>query len=149
LAKKDSHDEQLKIGLTALAQAGIATDNPAAPHLAAIKAQLGTSKEADLAVAYLLGKIADRGALDLLLELERASADKEVKKEIKRAYFKLAQKGLAVAVERQDEKKPAPLFEQAPDIEAYMSAVAWKSPWPATSASPKKKAAKLAWRKSI
>ncbi len=123
MAKKDSRDEQLKIGLAALAQAGIATDNPAPPHLAAIKAQLGTSKEADLAVAYLLGKIADRGALDLLQELERASADKEVKKEIKRAYFKLSQKGLAVAVEPQDEKKPAPLFEHTPDIEAYMSAV--------------------------
>jgi len=123
LAKKDSHDERLKIALTALADAGVAVDTPSAASLPQLRAAFGQSTAMELAVAYLLGRIVEPAAIDLLHELERVSTDKEVKKEIKRAYFKLSQKGLAVTVEPQGERKSAPLVEYAPDIEAYMSAV--------------------------
>ena len=62
-------------------------------------------------------------AAQLLCEFDQASADKDLKKEIKRSLFKLSQKGVAVPQEPAAEKKPAPLFERENQIEAYMSAV--------------------------
>ena len=123
LAKKDRHDEKLKNGLAALAQLGIALDSPTPEMVAQLKAIIGKSPESDLAAIYLLGKIADSSSGDLLQEIDRSATDKEIKKEIKRALFKLAQKGVAAAVPESREKKPAPLFERHLEIEAYMSPV--------------------------
>jgi hypothetical protein len=123
LAKKDRHDEQLKNGLAALAQLGIALDGSAPEMVPQLKAVIGKSLESDLAAAFLLGKIAASSSVDLLREIDRSATDKEIKKEIKRALFKLSQKGVAVAVPESAEKKPAPLFERYSEIEAYMSPV--------------------------
>jgi hypothetical protein len=123
VAKKVAHELRLENGMAALASQGVAVDAPAAATLAQLNSAIGASTDGDIAAAYLLGRIAAAESLDLLGEIEKTAADKEVKKEIKRAYFKLAQKGIARAAEAVAEKKPVALFEHGGEIEAYMSAV--------------------------
>lgn len=127
MAKKDLHDERLEKGLKALLAEGIAPkiaiDAPTSESIEVLKSAIGKSAETDIAAIFLLGKIAALESLDLIREIDKTATDKDVKREIKRALFKLAQKGVAIADETAVEKKPAALFERTPDIEAYMSAV--------------------------
>lgn len=121
MTKKDLHDERLEKGLAALAAAGIAIHAPRAESIAQLKNAIGKSAETDMAAIFLLGKIAARESLELIREIEKSATDKDVKKEIKRALFKLGQKGVAIA--EAVERKPVALFERTLEIEAYMSAV--------------------------
>lgn len=123
MAKQDFHDEQLKNGLAALAAAGIAVEAPSVTSIPALREVWRRSPEMDLAAVFLLGKIATAEAAEQLREFDRGSADKELKKEIKRSLFKLSQKGVVVPPEPAAEKKLGPLFERENQIEAYMSAV--------------------------
>lgn len=127
MAKKDLHDERLEKGLAALRSAGIAAriaiDAPTSASVAQLKSAIGQSAETDIAAIFMLGKIAAHESLHLIREIEITATDKDVKKEIKRALFKLSQKGIVEAQEPPVEKKPAPLFEREYEIEAYMSAV--------------------------
>ena len=123
MAKKDLHNERLEKGLAALVSAGIAIDAATSESMAQLKIALGQSAEADMAAIFLLGKIAEHESLALIRDIEKTATDKDVKKEIKRALFKLAQKGVAIADEARLEKKPMALFERTLEIEAYMSAV--------------------------
>jgi hypothetical protein len=123
LAKQDFHDEQLKKGLAALAVAGVAVEAPGVASIPALREVWRRSPEMDLAAVFLLGKIATAEAAEQLREFDRGSADKELKKEIKRSLFKLSQKGVVVPPEPAAEKKLGPLFERENQIEAYMSAV--------------------------
>lgn len=123
MAKQDRRDAQLKNGLDALAKIGVALDGLAPEMAPQLKAVIGKSLDSDLAAIFLLGKIAASSSVDLLREIDRSATQKEVKKEIKRALFKLAQKGIAVAAPESAEKKPAPWFERHSEIEAYMSPV--------------------------
>jgi hypothetical protein len=120
VAKKDLHDLRLEQGLAALASHGVSLDTPSVTGL---KEALGRSAEGDLAAVFLLGKIAAPDVLDLLGEIEKSAVDRDVKKELKRAYFKLAQRGIARHEEAAADKKPVSLFERSGDTEAYMSAV--------------------------
>ena len=123
MAKKKTHEDEVRQGLATLQKSGL-TLNASAPGLIpALRAHLGKSRETDLAVIFSLGKIADPAALNVLAEIERTTTDKDLKKEIKRSLFKLTQKGLAMPQENAAEKKSTPLFERASEIEAYMSAV--------------------------
>ena len=124
MAKKKTIDEPLKRGLDELAKTGVNSNADPSTQVAALKGHFGSGRESDLAVIFSLGKIADRAAVDALGEIELRTADKDYKKEIKRALFKLAQRGLEVSRESSaDVKAPAPLFSHEPDVEAYMSAV--------------------------
>jgi hypothetical protein len=127
LAKKDLHDERLDKGLAALLSAGIAPkiaiNAPTSASVAQLKSAIGRSPEADIAAIFLLGKIAAQESLNLIREIETTATDKDVKKEIKRALFKLRQKGIVVPQEPPEEKKSGPLFGREYEIEAYMSAV--------------------------
>jgi hypothetical protein len=123
LAKKKSHEEEIRQGLAALRESGVAIDAPAPDLVPALKTLLGKGRDTDLAVIFSLGKIADPTAVEVLLEIERQSIDKEIKKEIKRSLFKLGQRGLALPQEKAAEKRPTALFESASEIEGYMSAV--------------------------
>ncbi len=123
MAKKDLPDERLEKGLAALLSAGIAIDAPASASVAQLKSAIGKSAEADIAAIFMLGKIATHESLNSIREIETTATDKDVKKEIKRALFKLSQKGIVVPREPPADKKPAPLFEREYQIEAYMSAV--------------------------
>jgi hypothetical protein len=123
LAKKKSHEEEIRQGLVALRESGVALDASAPDLVPALKTLLGKGRDTDLAVIFSLGKIADPTAVETLAEIERQSSDKEIKKEVKRSLFKLGQRGLALPEEGAADKKPASLFEIAAEVEAYMSAV--------------------------
>jgi hypothetical protein len=123
LAKNKSHEEEIKSGLATLRELSIAVDAAAPDLVSRLKMQLGKGRETDLAVIFSLGKIFDATAVEALGEIERQTRDKDLKKEIKRSRFKLAQKGLVAPQEETAQKKPVSLFESESEIEAYMSAV--------------------------
>jgi hypothetical protein len=123
LAKKKPEDAILS-GLNQLRQSGIPVDDPAPGLIPLLKGELGKGRETDLAVIFCLGKIPDAAAAETLSEIEKNTADKELRKETRRSLFKLGQRGFATP--SQAEPLPvtaAPLFAHGPDIEAYMSAV--------------------------
>lgn len=79
----------------------------------------GRSPAGDAAIAHRLGAIAEPGSVDGLQRLERESADKEVRKAVKRALYRLEQRGMklpAAAV-----APAAPVL--APTIEGWLSPV--------------------------
>jgi hypothetical protein len=123
LAKNKSHAEEIRAGLTSLRALGITIDAPAPDLVPRLKTQIGKGRETDLAVIFSLGKIFDMTSVEALSEIDRQITGKELKKEIKRSRFKLAQKGLVAPQEEAAEKNTASLFERASDVEAYMSAV--------------------------
>lgn len=123
LAKSKSHEEDIRRGSVALRQAGLALDAPGRDLVSRLKDEFGKGRDTDLAVIFALGKIFDATALEALGEIERRTSDKETKKEIKRALFKLAQKGFALPEQKSEEVKAAALFGAEREIEAYMSAV--------------------------
>jgi len=84
---------------------------------------MGKGKDTALAVVFVLGRISDTAAIETLKAIERETTDKEVKREVKRSFFKLAQRGLAVLKEEPAEATAAAVFTRAPEIEAYMSSV--------------------------
>ncbi len=124
LAKSKSHEEEIRGGLTALRESGIALDAPSPELVLRLKTEFGKGRQTDLAVIFSLGKIFDVAALDALGEIERRTSDKDLKKEIKRALFKLSQKGVTAPEEKSEgEKTAATIFGVEPEVEAYMSAV--------------------------
>ena len=118
-----SHEDEIKAGLSTLRKAGVDINASAPERVPQLKGQFGKDHAIDLAVVFSLGKIFDAAAVEALGELDAQTADKEIKKEIKRARFKLAQKGLNVPQQETVERKPAAIFERGADVEAYMSAV--------------------------
>jgi hypothetical protein len=124
LAKNKSHEEQIRKGLDKLRDAGLAIDALAPDLVPQLKQQFGKEQETDLAIVFALGKIPDSTAVEALAEIEKQTTAKETKKEIKRSFFKLVQRGLTVSHEEAVEKRPATaFFGHVTDIEAYMSAV--------------------------
>ena len=123
MAGKKPHEEALRKGLEALAQTGLALDGASPVPPRRLAGEFGKSKEVDLAVAYTLGRMADSAAAETLAALEKQTADKAVKKEIKRAFFKLSQRGLTVGREEKPDHEGISLFGSGPSTEAYMSAV--------------------------
>src|SRR6185436_6487827 len=100
LAKKKSHEDEIRSGLAALRNLGIAVDAPAPDLVPQLKTQFGRGRETDLAAIFSLGKIFDPAAVEALGEIDRQTTDKDLKKEIKRSRFKLAQKGLVAPQEK-------------------------------------------------
>jgi hypothetical protein len=124
LAKKKSPDEEIRRGLEALQQAGLTFDNAGTAILPRLEEEFGKAGHTDLAIVFVLGKIADPAAVAALLRIEKEARDKNLKKEIRRSLFKLSQKGLTIPEDKSGEEKP-PIFTLArtSDIEAYVSAV--------------------------
>ena len=100
MAKKKNHEDEIRQGLAALQESGVAVDAPTPALVPSLKTRFGKGRETDLAVIFSLGKITNPTAVDALAEIERQLTDKEIKKEIKRSLFKLAQKGLAMPQEK-------------------------------------------------
>jgi hypothetical protein len=124
LAKNKSQEERIRRGLAVLRDSGIAVDAPGPDLVARLKTEFGKGRETDLAVVFMLGKASDAAALDALGEIDRRTSDRDIRKEIKRALFKLSQKGFTAPEKKSEAMKPAaPLFGAEPEIEAYMSAV--------------------------
>lgn len=123
LAKQKPHEEEIRRGLAMLRESGVVLDAPAQDLVPRLIEEFGKGRDTDLAVIFSLGKIFDAAALDALVELDRRISDKEKKKEIKRALFKLSQKGFAAPEQETASKTAALLFGADREIEAYMSAV--------------------------
>jgi hypothetical protein len=124
LAKNKLQEEQIHKGLDKLRAAGLAIDGSAPDLVPQLKEHFGKEKQIDLAVAFALGRVLDSTAVEALAEIEKQATDKETKKEIKRSFFKLGQRGLTIPHEEARENKPATaFFSHGTDIEAYMSAV--------------------------
>jgi hypothetical protein len=122
LAKKKFHEEEIRRGGDELRRSGLDIDHPSSGLVPRLEEHWGKGRETDLAVIFALGKIADRAAAEALLRLEKNLEDKDVKKEIRRSLFKLAQRGVAVP-EEQAKESPLPILSRSPEIEAYMSSV--------------------------
>ena len=124
MAKNKSHEDEIRSGLTALREAGIAFDSPAAELVPRLTAEFGKDHPKDLAVIFSLGKIFDASAVAALSDIDQRASDKESKKEIKRALFKLSQKGFAAPEQKGEDAKPAAFWLGAErEIEAFMSSV--------------------------
>lgn len=124
MAKDKSHEDEIRAGLAALRERGVALDPAAGDLVPRLTAEFGKDRATDLAIIFSLGKIVDPAALAALQQIERRASDRDSKKEIKRALFKLAQKGLALPDEKTTGNKAStPLFTSEPEIEAFMSSV--------------------------
>jgi hypothetical protein len=124
LAKSNSQGKEIRSGLEALRQAGVAIDDPSPSLVQRLQDQFGKDPQMDLAVVFTLGKIAEVAAVEALATIENKTRDKVLKKEIRRSLFKLSQKGLAVPEARTSGSiDVSSLLKSGSDIEAYMSAV--------------------------
>ncbi len=124
MAKKKSHEEEIRRGTEQLRQSGLKLDELSSALMPSLEEQWGRGRETDLAIVFSLGKIADSAAAEALLRIEKGIEDKDLKKEIRRSLFKLSQKGLTIpADKRVEEKSPTSILSRSPEIEAYMSPV--------------------------
>ncbi len=113
---RHSPDALQSAGERLLAEWGIAGD--ADP--AALTAVLGRDVAADVAIAHRLGALASDESLQALAALERTASDKRVRREAKRALYRLEQRGLARPAS-ETPASPAPVL--GPAIEGYVSAI--------------------------
>ena len=120
MANKKPTQEKIRSGLEQLRQSGIPLEDSAASLVPQLKQQLNKGQETDLAVTYLLGKVPDPSAVQLLTEIEQGADNKDLRKEARRALFKLGQRGLAIP-RAEPTVSTAALFSHGPTIEAYMS----------------------------
>lgn len=124
MAKKKSNEEEIRRGLEKLRQSRLDLEDASPNLITQLQQQIGNERETNLAVAFSLGKIADPKAVDALVEIEKQTTDKELKKEVRRSLFKLTQRGLALPREESTEAEPrAALFSSSPEAEGYMSSV--------------------------
>jgi len=114
----------LRQGLEHLRREGLPVEKPSPAEVSTLRERFGNGRELDLALVFLLGRIADPAALEALTSLEQKAADREVKREIRRSLFKLAQKGLvAPSREPVQEAVQKPAFRSSLNIEGYLSSV--------------------------
>jgi hypothetical protein len=124
LAKGKSQEKQIRGGLEALRQAGVAVDDPSPSLIQRLHDEFGKDPQIDLAVVFTFGRIAEAAAVEALAKIENETRDKVLKKEIRRALFKLSQKGLTVPeAKTSGSTGVTSLLKSGSDIEAYMSAV--------------------------
>jgi len=97
-----------------LTEWGLGDDSPAAD----LGAVLLRDSAADVAIAHRLGAIASDESAELLRRLEHETTDKRVRKEAKRALYRLEQRGVHVPT-APPEPGPAPAI--AAPIEGYVS----------------------------
>ena len=113
---KPNREAQLRLGEQRLQEWGLGSD----AGVDTLRGVLGRDPAADLAIAARLGAHAAVAAVDALRALDAGSADKLVRKEVKRSLYRLEQRGVAVPT------APAatpPAVVMAPALEGYVSAV--------------------------
>lgn len=113
---KPDRQTQLRLGEQLLDTWGISSD----ASVTALRAVSGREPAADVAIAARLATHADPASVEALRALEAASADKLVRKEIKRSLYRLEQRGIAVP--KAAPPQP-PLTVAAPGLEGYVSPV--------------------------
>ena len=125
MAKQNARQKTIRSGLEALRSQGLETESPDATMVEPLVRRFGAEPGESLAVAYVLGRIRDAASVEALKSLEGRAGNKEVRREIRRSLFKLAQGGLATAG---PEAAPQPEeaganFSLAPEIEGFLSSV--------------------------
>ena len=122
MAKKEAREAALKRGLEDLQQAGFDRTAPAATSIEPLTRRLGENAAVDLAVAFLLGRVADPAAVDALIKIERGATAKDLKREARRSLFKLEQRGLPIP--REDASGgQRPAVGSITEIEGYLSVI--------------------------
>lgn len=114
MAKSD-RESYLQRGEQLLAEWNVAADADAA----ALRAHALREPAADLAIAARLGGRPDEASVALLREIEGRCRDKLVRKEVKRALYRLQQRGVALPAEAPAASAPV----LGPQLEGYLSAV--------------------------
>jgi hypothetical protein len=94
MAKRDREDV-LRAGEAQLASWGV----DAATDAASLSSWLGRDAAADAALANRLGGFASEESREILRGLEASTQDRVVKKEVKRALYRLQQRGIAMPAE--------------------------------------------------
>jgi hypothetical protein len=123
MAKKKRQDIGERY-LDRLRELGIASREPSPALVSGLMEHWGKDRETDRAIAFLLGRIPDRAAAEALTSRETGVTDKELKREIRRALYKLAQRGVEIAPAGEDKTSPhEAVIKLGPEIEAYMSAI--------------------------
>lgn len=79
----------------------------------------GRDAAADVAIAARLGAIVETASVEALRDIEQRSTDKAVHKEVRRALYRLEQKGMAVPADAPS----APITPAVQPIEGYLSAI--------------------------
>ena len=124
MAKKKQQEEMRQQYLEKLRAMGIGVDEPSPALVPSLVAHLGEELETDLAVAFLLGRIPDPAAAEALVSVEANAKAKELKREARRALYKLAQKGIPVSrPEGERTLAQQVVIRLGPEIEGYLSAV--------------------------
>jgi hypothetical protein len=90
-----------------------------ASEVGALKGAWGRDPGADAAILERLARLAEPESVATLIELENATADKTLRKEIRRALFRLEQRGLPIP---RPEAPPVVVSLAAAEIEGWMSA---------------------------
>ncbi|MBI2348351.1 MAG: hypothetical protein HYV05_06800, partial [Deltaproteobacteria bacterium] len=124
MTKKKSHEEEIRRGVEELRRSGISVDDVSPALVAGLREQLGRGRETDLALVFLLGRVADNAAAEMLSVLGKGAADKDLQREIRRSLYKLAQKGIRPpASESAGKAVPRAVLGMAPEVEGYCSSV--------------------------
>ena len=124
MAKQNLREKLIRGGLQRLEDDGLGVEAPSPAMIAALQERFGNERATDLAIVHLLGRIADPGSLSVLAGLSSKASDKDVKREIRRSLFKLAQRGITGPENEAAPKDAAkPKFSLTPDIEGYLSPV--------------------------
>ena len=124
MATQNTRQKTLRSGLKTLRNEGVETESPDAATVEPLLQRFGGDAAVSLAVAHVLGRVRDDAAVSALKDLEQRAGGKEVRREIRRSLFKLAQGGLVPA-----EPQAAPggesgvNFSLAPEIEGFLSSV--------------------------
>jgi len=122
MAKQNRRESLIRTGLQLLEREGLDVETPSSGMVDPLRAQFGKDRSTDLALVYLLGRIADAGSVEALEGLTSKARDKEVKREIRRSLFKLSQRGFA-PTEKEAHDASKPNFRLTPQIEGYLSPV--------------------------
>ncbi len=124
MARQNARQKTIRSGLEALRGEGLETESPDATMVEPLLQRFGTDPAASLAVVYVLGRIRAVAAVEALKSLEGRPGSKEIRREIRRSLFKLAQGGLVSAGPEAPEAGEARAnFSLAPEIDGYLSSV--------------------------
>ena len=124
MAKQNARQKTLRSGLATLREQGLETESPDAAIVQPLLQRFGADPVTSQAVAHVLGRIRDAAAVEALRSLEDRAGSKEVRREIRRSLFKLAQGGLAPAADdAAPEREAGATFSLAPEIEGFLSSV--------------------------
>lgn len=124
MARQDKRQKALRSGLDTLRRDGLETESPDAALVEPLLQRFGSGPDVSLAVVHVLGRIRDAASVAALRGLEERAGSKEVRREIRRSLFRLAQGGLASAESRGAEAHgDRPNFSLAPEIEGYLASV--------------------------